>query len=297
MIKNSKIRLIFLLLLINGGLSAQAAEPATASVQLDRAWGLMLGDEIKVLVDLPIKSLAALDEESLPAIDQRHGYWLLLREITFPPNKQDNVQMILRYQVVATSDQAEQVLTPEFSIRTKQNQWIKVPPAAIMLSTVLPIKLSDDDPAAMPRADHAAPLFDTVAQGKKTIFWAGLAGVCLLLAMVWHFGWRKQHRQPFERALIVLGKLKGDEETVLSESARILHRAFNATAAETIVQSTLPDFLEKQSRFQHLATEIAQFYQATSGLFFGLDPQAPIALDLAQIKSLANACRRVERLR
>lgn len=275
--------------------AVQAAEMVTATVSTDQAWGLLLGDELIVTVELPIMQHIALDEESLPAIDQRQGHWLTLREISFDARSDsEQVLMMLRYQVVNTGTAAQELLTPEFTIRQTDNTVIVIPGAPMMLSPILPATIADDTPAATLKVDHNAPLFDTAAQGKKTAFWAGLAGLCFLLSTLWHFVWRKQHRQPFEQALIQLRNIKGDDNAALEAAARILHEAFNRTAGETVVQSAVDDMLAQHSRLAAFTDEIKQFYRASSAYFF--DSESVTDLSREQIVSLAKSCRRVERL-
>ncbi len=289
----NKVSTYLFVMLFMASTTVYSAEIKSVTVSVDRAWGLLLGDEIIVTAELPDTRRSDLDEESLPAISQRQGFWLVLRDIQFKETA-DNLSMMLHYQVVNTGNKSQQVSTPEFSVRKIDNAWIAVPSVPLMLSAMLPAELAADSAATTLRSDHKAPLFDTVTLRKKTLFWAGLAGLSFLLSMFWHFAWRKQHRQPFEQALIQLRKIKGNDTPALSAAARALHEAFNRTAGETIVQSTVANLLASNTRLNAHAEQIEQFYSASSAFFF--NPDAETNLNQENILSLAKSCRNVERL-
>ena len=289
MLKNKWRGFLFIILLMLGS-TVSAAEKVVAEMSVDHAWGLLLGDEVIVTATLPINDRSEIDEENLPAIDQRQGFWLTLREISFDAAETGFINMALRYQVVNTGNEAHEVMTPDFTVRKTDNSLIVIPGVAIMLSMLLPEEIEAGSAAALLRADHKAPLFETAALGKKTAFWLSLAGLCLLLSTLWHFIWRTRHRQPFEQALLDLRKVKDDN---LEAGARALHEAFNRTAGETIVQSAVSGLLDENKNLHSLAGEIDAFYKASSAFFF--NPSAQTDLSLENIRKLAKSCRRAER--
>ena len=68
------------------------AEELTATT--DRAWGLLLGDELNVIVDISGLE-SGLNETSLPETDTRYGTWLYLKSIDVGTK-----QLVFKYQLV-----------------------------------------------------------------------------------------------------------------------------------------------------------------------------------------------------
>ncbi len=274
----------FLTIILLSFLSTVVLAEQIANVSLDQAWGLLIGDEITVQVELPV-AVSELDVSSLPEKDVRYGAWLYLKE----RSTKDNM-VWLTYQIVNVPVENTKVFTPEFSLRLLNDEWITVPALPLTIGSSL-VKNLD---STVPKADHRPILIDTALLKQRLISFAVIAVIASLLLFIWHVGWQPKQRKPFAQAVYDLKHLKWRVSAKQQQAARLLHAAFNRTADTVVIVAEL-DVLFKQAPWLHpLEKEISAFYQNSANYFFTQNPgQQP---DIELVIKLAKACRSKEKL-
>jgi mxaA protein len=260
----------------------------TANVSLDRAWGLLIGDEINVQIDLPVAA-KELDMSSLPQTDMRHGTWLYLKKI-----KSEDNNLWLTYQVVNVPISNETIFTPELNLRQLSDEWITVPAMPLTIGSLLTADSDNNPKNTATKADHASILINTIVSKQRLTLFTVIAVISFLVLFVWHIGWRPRNRQPFSQAVHELSRLKWSRSKQPAQAARILHEAFNNTAGTIVVYNELEQLVEKVSWMQPLEDQIFVFYQSSANYFFTQNTEREP--DFEAIMKLAKACRSKEKL-
>ncbi|MBL4863518.1 MAG: hypothetical protein JKY63_01265 [Rhodobiaceae bacterium] len=111
--RNRYITLLMLILSSTFASVTMAEETLNASV--DRAWGLLLGDDVNVKIDLKALEVG-IDESSLPQKDKRYGTWLYLKTIDTGTDA-----LVFHYQVVNVPVKNTAIETPTFDVK-QQNE-------------------------------------------------------------------------------------------------------------------------------------------------------------------------------
>jgi len=262
------------------------SETVTLNATIDRAWGLLLGDEFSVKVDT--KTLAiAVDESSLPVTGKRYGTWLYLKNIDIEAQ-----QLVFQYQITNVPIKNTVITTPSFDAKLNNGQWFEVPsvdlsigPALAVGSGVNNIKIKQDSAPTLLPVDKV--------KSDLTLFTV-IALVLWLLLAVWHFGWKTKNRDPFAQAIHDLSRLRWQRSVTPDRASRILHTAFNHTSNTIVVYGELDTLLDNTPWLSPLSEEIKDFYQQSEQYFFARKTgQEP---DIEMIKKLAKACRSKERL-
>lgn len=283
MMKNRYIIKLLILLISSIFTSASIAE-ATISMKVDRAWGLLLGDEIYVRADL--SSLEdGLDKSSLPKQGQRYGTWLYLKAITV-----DTEKLVFQYQIVNVPDKNTSIDTPQFDVKQQNGKWSVIPPISVTIGPSLAIGAGN----IVAKGDIVPTLISTM-QGKQQLkrfsILAVLSGIVLVF---WHFGWRTKNRQPFAQAVHDLSRLKWRRSATPDQASRILHTAFNRTSDTIVVYGEIDNLVQQYPWLKGLQDEIQLFYQQSEQHFFAR--QAGQEPDIEMIRKLAKACRAKEML-
>jgi mxaA protein len=265
------------------GISGAAENTLTSSV--DRTWGLLLGDDLNVKIDLSGLS-DGIDESSLPQVDQRYGTWLYLKAID-----QTEQQLVLHYLIVNVPLKNTIIQTPKFDVKQDDEKWLTLPSAAVTIGPSLSVEDGVANITAKP--DMKPTLISTTETEKQLKLAIIIAVVSSLILALWHFGWKTKNRQPFAQAVHDLSRLKLHAVTA-DQAARILHTAFNHTAGTVVVYGELASFLESHPWLQSLQVEIEQFYQQSEQHFFARKTQQ--GPDVDSVRKLAKACRSKEML-
>ncbi len=265
------------------GISGAAENTLTSSV--DRTWGLLLGDDLNVKIDLSGLS-DGIDESSLPQVDQRYGTWLYLKAID-----QTEQQLVLHYLIVNVPLKNTIIQTPKFDVKQDDEKWLTLPSAAVTIGPSLSVEDGVANISAKP--DMKPTLISTTETEQQLKLAIIIAVVSSLILALWHFGWKTKNRQPFAQAVHDLSRLKLHAVTP-DQAARILHTAFNHTAGTVVVYGELASFLEQQPWLQPLQVEIEQFYQQSEQHFFARKTQQ--GPDVDSVRKLAKACRSKEML-
>lgn len=256
-----------------------------ATVTVDRAWGLLLGDEVQLQITLP--TTEEIDQSTLPQVDKRYGTWLYLKGLEL--NEQ---QLLLTYQVFNVPANNISITSPELNIRQLNDEWIVIPAMPLTIGSLL--ATTDELATIVAKVDHAPVLLAIENSKQQLTLFVGLMVLSSLILVWWHFGWKPRNRQAFAQAVYELSRLKWQRSTDPNQATRILHAAFNRTAGTIVVHGELNYVLEQTSWLKPLQQEIEDFYQHSTNHFFIRDAeQEP---DFETVKKLAKACRAKEKL-
>jgi mxaA protein len=276
----------FVLVLFLFSLPAQAAD---ARIELDRSWGLLIGDMLTATVELPVP-IAELDSHSLPQQEKRYGPWLYLHD-----SEQKGNVLTLHYQVINVPAENREVATPELELRTHSGEFIQVPSAPIQIGSFMAQSAEGDSaPSMTPRGDiRLSPIRQTTLIWQ---LWVTLSVLLLstLVWLVWHFGLRPRHRLPFAVAMFELNKMRLLGRKDAEAASRSLHHAFNRCAGRVVVGSELDRLWQQCPWLEPLKSDIEHFYQTSSAHFFS--PEQVEQKDFEALLKLARACREQERM-
>lgn len=261
------------------------AEEPPLNVSVDRTWGLLLGDDVDVRVDL--STLAeGIDSSSLPQNNKRYGTWLYLKSID-----QTAEQLVFHYQIINVPIKNTLIATPKFDIKQEDEKWLLVPSTAITIGPSLAVVDGVVNIAEKP--DISPTLISTVETEKQLKLFALIAVISGLILSLWHFGWKTKNRQPFAQAVHDLSRLKLHAVTP-DQAARILHTAFNHTAGTIVVYGELDNLVKLYPWLMPLQQEIELFYEQSKQHFFARNSQQ--GPDINDVRKLAKACRSKEML-
>ncbi len=261
-------------------------EATELSASIDRDWGLLLGDELTVVVDTSTLD-DTINESSLPQFGTRSGLWLYLKNIDVEAER-----MLFNYQVVNVPKQSTSAESLSFEVKTNNDQWVIVPAVPFMIS---PAIASNDGISSIKLKSDIVPIaIATDKLSSKLKYYSIIALVSWLGLALWYFGWNKKNRPPFAQASHDLARLKWKRSASSDEASRILHTGFNKTADTIVVYGEIDNLIEQHSWLAPLQEDIRSFYQESESHFFaresGKEP------DLERIKKLAKACRAKEML-
>jgi len=261
------------------------AEESTLNVSVDRTWGLLLGDEVNVYVDLTSLD-EAIETSSLPQPEKRYGTWLYLKNID-----ETAEQLEFHYQIVNVPPKNTSIDTPKFDVKLKNEKWVLVPPTSIIIGPSLAVAEGLANIAAKP--DMMPTLISTVDSEKQLKLFAIIAVISGLILALWHFGWKTKNRQPFAQAVHDLSRLTWHAVTP-DQAARILHTAFNHTTGTVVVYGELDNLVTQYSWLKPLQDDIELFYKRSEQHFFARNAQQ--GPDIDDVRKLAKACRSKEML-
>lgn len=256
-------------------------------VTLDRAWGLLLGDEINVQVELS-STLGEVDLSSLPQTDKRYGTWLYLKDIELTEK-----QILLSYQIVNVPAENRRVSTPELYIK-QGDEWVLIPSTPFMIGPSLAVSDTDGLANIDAKPDVSPTLIATDKIERQIVLFSAIAVLAGLVLLFWHFGWKPKNRDPFAQALHDLARLKWQRSVKPDEAARILHAAFNRTAGTIVVHGEIDRLLEQHPWLTPLKRDIEAFYKRSAEHFFTRESgQEP---NISEVRKLAKACRSKEKM-
>lgn len=265
------------------GISSAAEDMLNVSV--DRTWGLLLGDEVNVKVDLSGLS-EGIDKSSLPQRNQRYGTWLHLKTID-----QTTEELVFHYLLVNVPNKNTEIDTPKFDVKQNDEKWLSIPSTSIIIGPSLAVEGGVANIKA--KADMKPTLISVVETEKQLKLAVIIAVISGLILALWHFGWKTKNRQPFAQAVHDLSRLQFHAVTP-DQAARILHTAFNHTAETVVVYGEIEPMIGQHQWLQPLQAEIEQFYQQSEQHFFARNSQQGPEID--SVRKLAKACRSKEML-
>ena len=274
-------RLLTVLLFTVYAISSIAEQ--SANVTVDRAWGLLIGDQVQTQVELPI-ALASIDLTSLPDVAKRYGTWLYLNNIQV-----DGDTLLFNYQIINVPTDNTMVDTPEFTIRQLDGGFISIPAVPLTIGSLL----TSNNQNIIAKPDHSPILLMTEILQQKLIVYLALAALFSVILLLWHFAWKPRHRLPFAQAVHDLTRLKWRRSNDLNKPARILHGAFNKTVGTIMVYGELANIFEQEPWLKPLTEQINNFYQGSEDHFFSSTNTQQA--DFNSVMILAKACRAREK--
>ncbi len=274
---------IFIVVTFYSGMSVAADNSLNVSV--DRTWGLLLGDDVTVKIDLTTLE-QGIDDSSLPLEDKRYGTWLYLKT-----TDRTTSHLIFHFQIVNVPLKNTAIETPRFDVKQADGQWLTLPTTPITIGPSLAVDEGVENITAKP--DMKPTLISTDESVKRLQIFVLTAIVSGLILALWHFGWKTKNRQPFAQAVHDLSRLKFHAVTP-DQATRILHTAFNHTAGTVVVYGELEAFIKQRPWLQPLQKDIALFYTQSEQHFFARNSQE--GPDVDRVRKLAKACRVKEML-
>lgn len=274
-----------LMLLLSSVFASASMAEETLNVSVDRAWGLLLGDEINVHVDL--KSLEqGIEKSSLPQKDKRYGTWLYLKSIDAGVE-----ELVFHYQIVNVPAKNTSIETPKFDVKQQDDKWIVIPSLPLTIGPALAV--ADGISNLTAKSDVSPTLISTFEAEKQLKLSAIIAILSGLVLALWHFGWKTKNRQPFAQAVHDLSRLTFHSVTP-DQAARVLHTAFNHTSGTIVVYGELEKLMNQYPWLLPLKDDIELFYTQSELHFFARKAEQGPAID--DVRKLAKACRSKEML-
>lgn len=265
--------------------SSLMAENVT--ITLDRSWGLLIGDDIVTHVVLPV-NVSDIDEDSLPQLDKRYGPWLQLQQMT-----SSGQQLELHYQLINVPAETRQLDTPTYTLRTTSGELLTIPAARFSAGSFLEKTEGDPTERAL-RGDYQLAAADFGRLQKQLLCAGAVALLSGLIWLVWHIGLRPGKRLPFARAVFSINKLRWFGHKDIDTATRIMHRAFNESAATVITHSQLSQLWDACPWLVDLKPEITAFYQQSASHYFSQHAQQSMTFD--SLLGLSRACRAREKM-
>jgi mxaA protein len=274
---------MFIVVTFYSGMSVAANDSLNISV--DRTWGLLLGDDVTVKIDLTTLE-RGVDDSSLPLEGKRYGTWLYLKTID-----RTTLHLIFHYQIVNVPLKNTAIETPRLDVKKSDGQWLTLPSTLITIGPSLAVAEGVGKIPAKP--DMKPRLIATDDAVKRLQLLVLTAVVSGLILAFWHFGWKTKNRQPFAQAVHDLSRFKRHVVTA-EQATRILHTAFNHTAGTVVVYGELEAFIKQHPWLQPLHADIVLFYTQSEQHFFARNSQH--GPDVDSVRKLAKACRVKEML-
>ena len=274
-----------LMLLLSSMFASISMAEETLNATVDRAWGLLLGDEVNVRVDIRSLELG-INKSSLPQQDKRYGTWLYLKTIDV-----DEESLVFHYQVVNVPVKNTSIETPKFDVKQQDEKWIVIPSIPLTIGPSLAVAGGISNLEA--KSDISPTLISTVEAKQQLKLFVMVAILSGLVLAFWHFGWKTKNRQPFAQAVHDLSRLTFHTVTP-DQAARILHTAFNHTSGTIVVYGELEKLMNQYPWLMPLKDDIELFYKQSELHFFAR--KAEQGPDINDVRKLAKACRSKEML-
>ena len=233
-----------------------------------------LGDVVtyRALIRWPSGWEIDRDGVPAPATDnapiELHGY-----AVSPAPDQCPDCRWIdLRWQVFKAVRMTEDLLLPTQTVRMRRGNEINIvelPPTVLAVSPLVPWERRKDW-ADSQRPGWGPFWLDATGPWRQ----AGAAAVIALLGLL-AWGWASgrwfagRQTRPFAAAWRQLrGRRGAATEPVDAEDLKHWHRAFDATAGETVVPGRLDAFFAARPQFAALAPEIREVFEASQRVFF-----------------------------
>ena len=286
---------------------ALAGEPAATNIiaelesSLPRPFGYLVGDWIEHSVAFTVAPGWRLDEASLPKPGSL-DYWLDLLatevEVAPAPNGQ-HYRVNRRFQTFYFNRETKSLEVPATVVTLLgegRKELFELPGFEFTTSTLHETAgVRRDEEGFYMRPDTPAPKLPPVRS------WRGVIGLAVALAALagllpgW-FGFGGASR-PFAVAFRHLRNDVARGQGKLSDGAWLaLHRAFDTTAGQALMQADVPAFLNQHPRYAALRPQLEAFFTASSARFFGRDAGVS-RLNSDELLKLARQLARLESVR
>ena len=262
--------------------------PVAAVVEQPRTFGHVVGD---VLTQRVLLADARATPGTLPG-PRRLSAWIERRSARVERAPDGRRWLVVDYQVVNAPQAPITVRIPAWRLDGDAGQAALLVPAGPIEVSPIAARATPGTDAWAVRPDKPAP---AIATGPLRLRWlSASAALAAWLAawggwLAWRH-WRDAMTQPFASALQALARVEDRHPSAW----RLLHEAFDRTAGEVLLASTLPRLFERAPQFEPLRERIERFYAQSALRFFGEGRGAPDA-DAASPRALCRDLRRIER--
>ncbi len=281
------------------GPPARAAELGWRSEE-PRPYGYVLGDLIERRLVLDVPDSEQWLESSLPTPPARAGRYFELRRLSHAAQPIDGGtrhDLRLIYQVIGVPAQIRIVELPGLPLKlSAAGREYPLTIAGPQLS-IGPV--SPDDGLDALQGDVPAQRIDTGAARRQSLFAAALALLLTALEAARRtlLPRLRAAARPFAAALRQLRRMRGSTAADLAPALAAIHRAFNATAGETLLPGALPAFFAAHPAYRRLDADIGAFFARSRAHLFGGEPPIDAAQACAELLVLCRRLRDVERSR
>ena len=270
-----------------GGAASAPAEALAAVVEQPRPFGHVVGDVLsqRVLLD-------AGQPTTLPG-PQRLSAWIERRSARVERMADGRRWLVVDYQVVNAPRALATVRIPAWRLAADAAEPGRFVPAWPIEVSAITAHAAPGTSAWQLRPDRPAPAIPTAPLRLRLQLASACLATCLAAWAGWQ-AWRRWHdgrTQPFASALRALAR----EEQRDASDWRALHEAFDRTAGQVLIASTLPRLFERAPQFEPLRDRIEAFYEQSAARFFGAAPAADAASPLALCRDLRRVERRSQR--
>lgn len=251
--------------------STAAAEVPFTVHSMTRETDYTIGDIARQTVHVRVPSGYVLDPASLPqvmhneAIELRQVHWA---ERTLPDGHHYTLR--LDWQIFVAAEAVKSMpLKPLHLVFKRDGQTLNVPVPAdkVLVSSLLPPKMDEAHVALYP--DAPLPRWSLLATLQGVVVCVVLFALSLLY-LSWYAGWLtlpQERRMPFRQAWREIRRLP-DKQAHVPQAMRLLSRAMDQFAGQTITIENLPVFLHQQPRLAEHAVALQAFYQDLQQTFF-----------------------------
>lgn len=280
----------------NGVVSIKIKEPT-------RDVGYTVGDVLTREITVTVKKPYVLVEESLPIVgyERRHKGQLIGIDLSNLGYRKESAKgatvhhITLSYQVFTNNVVAKPAALPGEYLRilntaSKNNDVYRyrIPSWNFAIS---PISVFGQVKVEADMSGYRGPLLLDAAplQTRFNVLMAVLATA--LLALLYILGkhtWLPRMGGPFAKAYRSITKSTHTTENMQQAVTR-LHEALNTSAGYSLFSNNLSAFLLKKPAFQHIQTELTQFFALSRRVFF--EPDASNPLGEQEWKWLAHFCK------
>lgn len=287
----------------NGVVSIKIKEPA-------RDVGYTVGDILTREITVTIKKPYVLVEESLPIVGYERRYKgqligidLAKLDYTKETGKEANTHHIsLSYQVFTNNVVAKPAALPgeylrllDTSSKDKKVYRYRIPSWNFSIS---PISVFGQVKVESDMSGYRGPLLLDASgpQTRLNVLLAVLAIASLaLLYILGKHAWLPRMGGPFAKAYRTITRSNHNAEGMQQAVSR-LHDALNASAGYSLFSNNLSEFLLKKPAFQHIQTELAQFFDLSRQVFFEPNSSKPLGeQQWAWLTQFCKQCRDCER--
>ncbi|APR40213.1 hypothetical protein BTO02_25385 [Paraburkholderia sp. SOS3] len=270
------------------------ASAAEASVQQPPAYGHALADvlEQKVLLE---EHGQRVDLVAPPSAG-RISLWLERRPSSISTDSGGRRWLVLRYQIINAPEQLTSVTIPALKLPLATGATLDIPDWPV---TVAPLTLSE--PPNVGRltplqGDRIVPAPPVVPIRRAIAIWASATFGILIAWGLWWL-WRERRERaalPFARTWRALRRRDAASMESDTQTWRLIHDAFNATAGRVVRARSLPELMRHAPHLQTLEPQIETFFRCSSARFFQgaqIGPQ----LEHFALREFARALYRAER--
>lgn len=248
------------------------APAVAAQTEQPRAYGHVIGDLLtqRVLLEQGGRALDVAPA-ALPPAD-RTGLWFERRAPRVEVDAEGRRWLAIDYQLINAPRALTSTTLPALTLATSAGVALAVPAWPLTIGPLTAGPLSPPDAAApggLPALQPDRPVEPRPTRAIERQLQAALAalGVVLVVWLAW-WGWRQwreSRRLPFAHAWSRLRRLDAADPAAWLA----LHEAINQSAGRVVHAASLARLVDDAPQLRPLHGELARFFEASNGRFFG----------------------------